>query len=159
MKTRISSLAPNKVTGDNYHFIKSYLLRLIDHTPYIVDFRSAVESPYDHRSVANTDTCSAPNKQGRTCFFSVWRLVRPRQDGERARQLAITLLGAKIGGRHYQERALVLTSLRHQTRCCGIATTILWFYELIDRQLASETVAQAQRRFVRRKLVNTNAHS
>ena len=32
-------------------------------------------------------------------------------------------------------------------------------YELIDRQLASETVAQAQRRFVRRKLVNTNARS
>ena len=92
-------------------------------------------------------------------FFPLWRLVRPRQDGERARQLAITLLGAKIGGRHYQERALVLTSLRHQTRCCGIATTILWFYELIDRQLAAETVAQAQRRFVRRKLVNTNARS
>ena len=32
-------------------------------------------------------------------------------------------------------------------------------YELIDRQLASETVAQAQRRVVRRKLVNTNARS
>ena len=28
-------------------------------------------------------------------------------------------------------------------------------YELIDRQLASETVAQAQRRIVRRKLVNS----
>ena len=33
------------------------------------------------------------------------------------------------------------------------------FCELIDRQLASETVTQAQRRFVRRKLVNTNARS
>ena len=32
-------------------------------------------------------------------------------------------------------------------------------YELIDRQLASETVAQAQRRLVRRKLVNTTARS
>ena len=42
---------------------------------------------------------------------------------------------------------------------CALATTISWFYELIDRQLASETVAQAQRRFVRRKVVNTNARS
>ena len=33
------------------------------------------------------------------------------------------------------------------------------FCESIDRQLASETVTQAQRRFVRRKLVNTNARS
>ena len=30
---------------------------------------------------------------------------------------------------------------------------------LIDRQLAAETVAQAQRRFVRRKLFNTTARS
>ena len=93
---------------------------------------------------------------GSRVFF--FRLA-PSVDGERARQLAITLLGAKIGGRHHQERALVLTSLRRQIRCCGLATTISWFYELIYRQLASETVAQAQRRFVRRKLVNTNAHS
>ena len=42
---------------------------------------------------------------------------------------------------------------------CALATTISWFYELIDRQLASETVAQAQRRLVRRKLVNTTARS
>ena len=47
----------------------------IDHTPYIVDFRSAVELPYDHRSVANTDTCFEPNILGRACFFSVWRPV------------------------------------------------------------------------------------
>ena len=32
-------------------------------------------------------------------------------------------------------------------------------YELIDRQLAAETVAQARRRLVRRKLVNTTARS
>ena len=82
--------------------------------------------------------------------------MAPSVDGERARQLAITLLGAKDGGRHHQERALVLTSLRRRIRCCGLATTLSWFYELIHRQLASETVAQAQRRFVRRKLVNTN---
>ena len=82
--------------------------------------------------------------------------MAPCEDGERARQLAITLLGAKDGGRHHQERASALTSLRRQTRCCALATTISWFYELIDRQLASETVAQAQRRIVRRKLVNVD---
>ena len=51
--------------------------------------------------------------------------------------------------------------IRHayQIRCCALATTISWFYESIDRQLAAETVAQAQRRIVRRKLVNTNARS
>ena len=51
------------------------------------------------------------------------------------------------------------TSLRRQIRCCALATTMSWFYELIDRQLAAETVAQAQRRLVRRKLVNTTARS
>ena len=34
-----------------------------------------------------------------------------------------------------------------------------WFYDLIDRQLAAETVAQAQRRIVRRKLVNADVRS
>ena len=92
-------------------------------------------------------------------FFSLWRLVRPSQDGERAERLTNTLFGAIFGGRHRQERALVLTSLRCQIRCCASATTISWFYELIDRQLAAETVAQAQRRLVRRKLVNTTARS
>ena len=82
--------------------------------------------------------------------------MAPSVDGERARQLANTLLGAKDGGRHHQERALVLTSLRRQIRCCGIATTMSWFYELIDRQLASETAAHAQRHIVRRKLVNVD---
>ena len=82
--------------------------------------------------------------------------MTPNVDGERARQLTNTLLGARDGGRHHQERALVLTSLRRQIRCCALATTISWFYEFIDRQLASETVAQAQRRIVRRKLVNAD---
>ena len=87
--------------------------------------------------------------------------MAPRLDGERARQLANTLLGAKDGGRHHQERASALTSLRRQIRCCALATTtISWFYELRDHhQLASETVAQAQRRFVQRKLVNITARS
>jgi len=91
--------------------------------PHVVDFRSARRLPYDHRSVANTDTRFEPNKQGRACFFR----MAPSLDGERARQLAITLLGAKDGGRHHQERALVLTSLRRQIRCCASATTISWF--------------------------------
>ena len=85
--------------------------------------------------------------------------MAPSVDGESARQLANTLLRTKDAGRHHQERASALTSLRRQIRCCALATTITCFYELIDRQLASETVTQAQRRFVRRKLVNTNARS
>ena len=91
----------------------------------------------------------------RVCFFR----MAPSVDGERARQLANTLLGAKDGGHHHPKRTSALTSLRRQIRCCALATTISWFYELIDRQLASETVAQAQRRLVRRKLVNTTARS
>ena len=81
--------------------------------------------------------------------------MAPSADGERARQLANTLNGAKDGGHHHPKRTSALTSLRRQIRCCALATTISWFYELIDRELASETVAQAQRRLVRRKLVNT----
>ena len=84
--------------------------------------------------------------------------MAPSVDGERARQLANTLLGAKDGGHHHPKRTSALTSLRRQIRCCALAT-ITWFYELIDGQLASETVAQAQRRLVRRKLVNTTARS
>ena len=33
------------------------------------------------------------------CFFFLWRLVRPSQNGERAGPLAKMLLGAKHGGR------------------------------------------------------------
>ena len=41
------------------------------------------------------------------------------QSGRRARWAArCTLFGAKIGGRHRQERALVLTSLRRTKRRC-----------------------------------------
>ena len=88
-----------------------------------------------YHTLSNTDTRFAPNKKGRACFF--FRMA-PILDGERARQLAITLLGAKDGGRHHQERALMLTSLRRRIRCCALATIISWFYELIDRQLAPE---------------------
>jgi len=114
----------------------------------MVTIRSPVGCKYRH-------ALRAKHFGSRVFFFR----MAPSVDGERARQLANTLLGAKDGGRHHQERALVLTSLRRQIRCCALATTISWFYELIDRQLAAETVAQAQRRFVRRKLVNTNARS
>ena len=38
--------------------------------------------------------------------------MAPSEDGERAERLANTLFGAKDGGRHRQERAVVLTSLR-----------------------------------------------
>ena len=44
---------------------------IIHHSRYIVDFRSAVQLPYDHRSVANTDTRSKPNILGRGCFISL----------------------------------------------------------------------------------------
>ena len=85
--------------------------------------------------------------------------MAPRVDGERAERLTYTPFGAKDGGRHRQERASAMTSLRRQIRCCALATTITWFYELIDRQLAAGTVTQAQRRLVRRKLVNITARS
>ena len=45
-------------------------------------------------------------------FFPLWHLVRPSQDGERGERLTNTPFGAKDGGRHRQERAVVLTSLR-----------------------------------------------
>jgi len=113
-----------------------------------VTIRSPVGCKYRH-------ALRAKQTGSRVLFFR----MAPSVDGERARQLANTLLGTKDGGRHHQERASALTSLRRQIRCCALATTITCFYELIDRQLASETVTQAQRRFVRRKLVNTNARS
>ena len=99
-----------------------------------------------------TDICFAPKVLVARVFFR----MAPILDGERARQLANTLLGAKEGGRHHPKRTSALTSLRRQIRCRALATTISWFYELIDRQLAPETVAQAQRRLVRRKLVNAD---
>ena len=55
-------------------------------------------------------------------FCPLWRPIRPRQDGERAERLTNTLFGAKDGGRHRQERALVLTSLRRTMRRRALAT-------------------------------------
>ena len=54
--------------------------------------------------------------------FPLWHLVRPSQDGERGERLTNTLFGAKDGGRHRQERALVLTSLRRTMRRRALAT-------------------------------------
>jgi len=114
----------------------------------VVTIRSPVGCKYRH-------VLRAKQTGSRVFFFR----MAPSVDGESARQLANTLLRTKDAGRHHQERASALTSLRRQIRCCALATTITCFYESIDRQLATETVTQAQRRFVRRKLVNTNARS
>ncbi len=54
------------------------------------------------------------SKIGSRVFFPLWRLVGPSQDGERGERLTNTPFGAKDGGRHRQERALVLTSLCEQ---------------------------------------------
>ena len=86
--------------------------------------------------------------------------MAPSLDGERARQLANTLLGAKDGGHHHPKRTSALTSLRRQIHTMlRLSYDNNMVYELIDRQLAAETVTQAQRRLVRRKLVNTTARS
>ena len=47
----------------------------------------------------------------RVCFFR----MAPSVDGERARQLANTLLGAKDGGHHHPKRTSALTSLKSDT--------------------------------------------
>ena len=103
-----------------------------------VGMEVAIRSPVG----CNTDTRSSQKTVARVFF--------PYGAYASARQLANTLLGAKDGGYHAD-------ALRRQIRCCALATTISWFYELIDRQLAAEAVTQAQRRLVRRKLINTTA--
>jgi hypothetical protein len=49
----------------------SYEGNEIDHSPYIVDFRSAGWLPYDQRSVANIVTRCAPSILGREPFGRV----------------------------------------------------------------------------------------
>ena len=75
--------------------------------------------------------------------------MAPCLDGERARQLANTLLAPKMEGiiieAHIGVDELALSDT--MLRLSYDNTTV---YELIDRQLAAETVAQAQRRLVRR---------
>ena len=66
--------------------------------PYIVDFRSAVWLSYEHWSVADTDTRSAPIFWVARVFFP----MAPSLDGERAGPLANMLFGTKHGGRHHQ---------------------------------------------------------
>ena len=61
-------------------------------------------------AVAHTNTCSAPNKQGRTC-------TAPSLDGARAGLLAITLFGAKHGGHCHRQCASTLPSFRRQMGC------------------------------------------
>ena len=55
------------------------LINVLHHFPYIVDFRSAVWLPYEHQSVANADTRSAPIFWVARVFFP----MAPSQDGER----------------------------------------------------------------------------
>ena len=97
-------------TDNGIYIFASKLFILIDHTPYpaIVDFRSARWLPYvfKYRHALRAKHFGAPSV-----------------DGERARQLANTLLGTKDGGRHHQERASALTSLRRQIRCCALLAT------------------------------------
>ena len=54
-------------------------------------------------------------------FFSLWRLVRPNQDGERGERLTNTLFGAKDGGHHHRKRTSALTSLRRSIRRCNFS--------------------------------------
>ena len=82
-------------------------LTRIYHLRYIVGFRSAVWLPYDHRSVANTDTCFEPNILGRGC-------MAPSLDGARAGPLANTLFGAKHGGHCHRQSASTFPSFRRQ---------------------------------------------
>ena len=79
----------------------------IHHSPYIVDFRSAEGVPYDHRSVANTDTRFEPNILGRGC-------MAPSLDGARSGPLAHTLFGAKHGGHCHRQSASTFPSFRRQ---------------------------------------------
>ena len=58
-------------------------------------------------------------KTGSRVFFFP---MAPSENGERAERLTNTLFGAKDGGRHRQERAVVLTSLRRTRRRCAWAT-------------------------------------
>jgi hypothetical protein len=67
---------------------------LIHHFPYRW-LSVGSELSYDHWSVAYSYTRYAPNIFGRACFFFLWRLVRPSQDGERTVPLANMPFGAK----------------------------------------------------------------
>ena len=62
-----------------------------------------------------------PTRASRQTFWvaRVFFRMAPSQDSERAERLTNTLFGAKDGGRHRQERALVLTSLRRTMRRCA----------------------------------------
>ena len=81
----------------------------IDHFPYIVDFRSAEELQWSYHTI--TGRLHIPTRASRQIFWvaRVFFRMAPSVDGERARQLANSLLGTKDGGRHHQERASALT--------------------------------------------------
>ena len=87
---------------------------------YLRSFETVRTHKYGPRTLSltfgRTQFWSAVIDFGSRVFF--FRMA-PSVDGERARQLANTLLGAKDGGRHHQQRALVLTSLRRTKRRCA----------------------------------------
>ena len=69
-----------------------------------------MKKSYDHRSVANIDTCYAPNILGRGCFISLWRPVRTASalSGLLMRCLAPNLEDAIISSAHRCCRARVV---------------------------------------------------
>ena len=77
--------------------------------------------------------------------------MRPSEDGESAERLTNTLFGAKHGGQHRQERALALTSLRCTRRRCALTT--LSYDNMVP---GPKSIAEAQRRIIRRKLVDAD---
>ena len=61
-----------------------------------------MKKSYDHQSVANIDTCFAPNILGRGCFISLWRPVRTASalSGLLVRCLASKMEDAIISSAH-----------------------------------------------------------
>ena len=88
---------------------------VIDHSPYIVDFRSAGWLPY----VFKYRHALRAKYFGSRVFFSLWRPVwtASAQDHWQIRCSAPN----KGGGRHHRKRASALTSLRRSIRRCNFS--------------------------------------
>ena len=94
-------------TGTTLVFLKILqTLFSIDHLRYIVD------------SLISLTRWLLTKIGSRVFFFP----MAPSEDSERAERLTNTLFGAKDGGRHRQERAVILTSLRRTRRRCAWVT-------------------------------------
>ena len=153
--TRKPGHGDDEVTFNNNALVHKIVARIGSEIGLLFQFGSGQKSGqlYNWSGLSNIDTCSAPNKDfGPRVFFSVWRVVRLPQDGERRERLRYVVRrqtwrtpssGARIGVDEFAS-----SDIASDTISCALATTITWFYELIDRKLAAETVAQAQRRIV-----------